>query len=723
MPEISPLRPGDPPRIGPYLLTGRLGSGGQGTVYHATGPSGEPVAVKWIRSDLTGEGADTPRFLREVASAQRVAPFCTAQILDTGVELARPYIVSEYIDGPSLQQRVTADGPIRGNALHRLAIGTATALAAIHRAGIVHRDFKPPNVLMGPDGVRVIDFGISRALDASASLTSAIVGTPAYMAPEQFLDQHIGPATDMFAWAGTIVFAATGDHPFGSEPLPAVINRILNTEPEIRDVEGTLRVLVGSCFDKNPADRPTAQQVIDALLEQAGTGAAPPETVQTRAWPRPVPTPVPAPLPAPVPTPPPTPASTAPPPRQDDGPATRVKRTFRPGTKMIAAASAGIVGVGVGVFVLSQGRGDDPDDRTVRAQTSLSASPEVSVPGIVPVTGDGTPAAADPGASTPTPNPTRSGAVPAAELTEVKLPGTVGPAVFYDHPEDTASLASYSVADGSGNITAYARKSRGAEFEKWSNYTAVDVSLDGEYAIGIPRSFHGLDNYVDVTHLKTGRTGRVLTVPAPESEAWAHWSRDSRRVLLTRLKKKGDEFVSAGFIVIDAIDKTVRVVKIDDPSVSRSIFGWDGEQKGVVALFDDGKTKGLRFYSAAGKVRREIPDVVTSRNEDGFAEARNLFTPSGDSFVAFCATSLEKVCVRDVRTGREKIGFSSECVDLFGWYDDAVHVACRPPRTAQGSLIVLVNLSGDTVRTLVYEATPADGNSGEVFPSFNYTFA
>lgn len=252
--------------------------GGQGTVYHAVDPSGQPVAVKWIRPDLTGDIAGAQRFLREVAAAKRVAAFCTAQVLDTGVEYDRPFIVSEFIDGPSLQQSVATSGPIRGNALSRLAVGTATALAAIHRAGIVHRDLKPPNVIIGPDGPRVIDFGISRALDTTSSLTSVPIGTPAYMAPEQFLNQDIGPAADMFAWAGTIVFAASGSGAFGNQSLPAVINRILNAQPEIRDIEGRLRDVVASCLDKDPARRPSAQQVIDALIEQSAPEPAPEST-------------------------------------------------------------------------------------------------------------------------------------------------------------------------------------------------------------------------------------------------------------------------------------------------------------------------------------------------------------------------------------------------------------------------------------------------------------
>ncbi|MFD0478870.1 serine/threonine-protein kinase [Nonomuraea thailandensis] len=153
------------------------------------------------------------RFLREVELARRVAPFCTASVLDMGMHDDRPYIVSEYVRGDSLERAVRRDGPRTGGGLERLAVATATALAAIHRAGVVHRDLKPGNVILGPEGPVVIDFGISRALDHAATQTGA-VGTPGYMAPEQVSMDPVGPAADVFSWAATMVFAATGRRAF-----------------------------------------------------------------------------------------------------------------------------------------------------------------------------------------------------------------------------------------------------------------------------------------------------------------------------------------------------------------------------------------------------------------------------------------------------------------------------------------------------------------------------
>src|SRR6266545_3317017 len=211
MPQAAPLRSGDPARVGAYRLIGRLGEGGQGTVFLGavapaddTDPEGTPVAIKLLHARLSGDAKARSRFAAEVAVAQRVSPFCTARILDADVQGDTPYIVSEYIDGHSLQDIVTAEGPRTGTALHRLAIGTITALTAIHQTGVVHRDLKPSNVLLAADGPRVIDFGIARALDATGTLSSTTVGTPAYMSPEQISGALAGPATDVFAWGCTI---------------------------------------------------------------------------------------------------------------------------------------------------------------------------------------------------------------------------------------------------------------------------------------------------------------------------------------------------------------------------------------------------------------------------------------------------------------------------------------------------------------------------------------
>ncbi|HUR03112.1 MAG TPA: serine/threonine-protein kinase [Nonomuraea sp.] len=262
---MNPLLPEDPPAVGPYRLLGRLGAGGQGVVYLGRGPDGRPVAVKLLEDGLT----DDHRFAKEIDAARRVEPFCIAQVLDASLG-GRPYIVTEYVEGPSLQQA----GRHFGADLQRLAVATATALAAIHRAGVVHRDFKPANVLLGRDGPRVIDFGIARAAGHSLTVTSSIVGTPAYMAPEQLAGAPLGPAVDVFAWASVIVFAATGSPPFGNDSLPAVIRRILHDEPYLGDLPGPLHPIVLSCLAKDPAARPAMQDVLLRLIGAPPAGTA-----------------------------------------------------------------------------------------------------------------------------------------------------------------------------------------------------------------------------------------------------------------------------------------------------------------------------------------------------------------------------------------------------------------------------------------------------------------
>ncbi|MER7502215.1 protein kinase [Nonomuraea pusilla] len=263
----QPLRPTDPREIAGYALRGRLGEGGQGVVYLGVSQEGQQAAVKLLHAHILHDGEARRYFHRELAALQRVAPFCTARVLDADPDADPPYVVSEYVEGPSLQQAVRERGVLTGTALDRLAVATATALGAVHSAGVVHRDFKPANVLLGADGPRVIDFGIARPFDATAATTSGAVGTPAYMSPEQLAGDPVGPPLDMFAWACTIAFAANGAPPFGHEPLPAVINRILNAEPDLGRLSGRLRAYVAACLAKDPARRPTAQQVLLGLMD------------------------------------------------------------------------------------------------------------------------------------------------------------------------------------------------------------------------------------------------------------------------------------------------------------------------------------------------------------------------------------------------------------------------------------------------------------------------
>src|SRR5215469_18164683 len=178
------------------------------------------------------EPGDPARLARELAAVHQVQPFVTARVIEATTDGTRRYVVSEFIDGPSLQERISAKGPLAEGELLRLAVGTATALTAIHGAGVVHRDFKPANVLLGPDGPRVVDFGIARLTDA-ATITSGVIGTPSYMAPEQLAGRRPTSAVDIFAWALTMIYAATVRPAFGADTVPAVMQRILHSEPDL----------------------------------------------------------------------------------------------------------------------------------------------------------------------------------------------------------------------------------------------------------------------------------------------------------------------------------------------------------------------------------------------------------------------------------------------------------------------------------------------------------
>ncbi|MEV0609353.1 protein kinase [Polymorphospora rubra] len=289
--RVSPLSSNDPERLGDYLLVGRLGVGGMGVVYLAETDDGTFVAIKLIHAALAADLEFVGRFRSEVERARQVPPFCTAEFVDADLDHDPPYLVVEYVDGPNLEEVVSERGPLQGGALHSLAVGVATALAGIHGADVIHRDLKPDNVLLPPGSPKVIDFGIARPVDATSLHTrpDVMVGTVAYMAPERFSGDPSTPVTaaaDIFAWGCVIAYAGTGRTPFQGDSPSATAGRILTQPPNLDGIPESLREPLSRALAKDPADRPTAQELVAMLLagpsEQrpaaAGKPTAPPTT-------------------------------------------------------------------------------------------------------------------------------------------------------------------------------------------------------------------------------------------------------------------------------------------------------------------------------------------------------------------------------------------------------------------------------------------------------------
>nr|WP_055506447.1 serine/threonine-protein kinase [Nonomuraea pusilla] len=702
MPSFAPLRPGDPQRLGGLDLLGRLGEGGQGVVYLATDPAGTQVAVKWLRPDLSGDEVSVERFLREVQVAQQVAPFCTAAVLGTGVEQDRPYIVSEYIEGPSLQRVVQEEGPRAGTVLHRLAIGTATALAAIHQAGIVHRDFKPANVIIGADGARVIDFGIARALNATSTISSMVVGTPAYMPPEQIMGHQVGPAADLFAWASTMIFAASGRAPFGSDTMPAVINRVLNSQPDLGALDGTLREVVAACLAKDPAQRPTAEQVLMRLLQHPVSNTGPSSGMLAQAAAAAAPAPLPPPPPPPHQQHPHGPAYQGPPSMPGQWPPQppygqlpthpgsyhpqqpgRPRKSRAPLVAGITIACALLLLAGV-IVVVSM-------DRSGR----VTADPPATTPSAGRTT---------PQRTTPSPSPTL-GPVP-EEGPRKQLPG--GAIGLFETPGDAIVLTSYEIYDkANDDWIDYARGPERGAFTKYAANWESLVSPGGRYLATRGRSYSSDDyDFVVIADRRTGDRKTVKTVKEPMVSTMRAWSKDGTKILLNVEKKTGDKtWVYLGVVIIDAVQGEAKTIMIDDPAVRTTPYGWDGAEQGVVNVYDmagktgageEPKNVGLRFFGADGKKTHDAPGVGTLS-----AGTQDIFSISGEQFVTDCPNGGDgDHCLWDSATGKRVRKFSSDCDKVLGWYDDA-HLYCWEQDAPSKDEVQVIDLKGNQVRRLL----------------------
>ncbi|MFI6394541.1 protein kinase [Nonomuraea sp. NPDC050540] len=276
MGKRGPLTPDDPSEIGPYELVKRLGSGGMGTVYLAKGADGSKVALKAIRRDFAADPVYRARFHEEVSNARKVASFCTARVLDHGEHDGLLYLVTEYIDGVSLEDHLIEHGALEPSVLHAAAVGVAAALTAIHAVGLVHRDLKPANVMLTLAGPRVIDFGLARSTHVNSRHTNAgmVMGTPGWIAPEQVFEGRTSPAGDVFAWGSLIAYAGLGGHPFGEGDAYVMAARARTAPPDLRGLPAPLDRLVAAAIHPDPARRPASRQLLLELVGAADEPAA-----------------------------------------------------------------------------------------------------------------------------------------------------------------------------------------------------------------------------------------------------------------------------------------------------------------------------------------------------------------------------------------------------------------------------------------------------------------
>jgi hypothetical protein len=275
---LAPLRPGDPAVVGPHRLLGRLGQGGMGTVFLAVSPDERAVAVKVLRDSPFSPDGDAEarrRFRQELAALRSVRGPHLVEVLDADVDAELPYLVTRFVPGRRLDELVGEQGPLQAGPLRVVARGVAEALATLHRAGVVHRDLTPANVLVVDGSPQVIDLGLAIAADVTALTRSGLViGTPGYLAPEQVTGKAVTSAVDVHAWGATVALAGTGRPPYGTGRPEAVLYRIVHDEPDLDGLPEPLRPLVEAAMAADPAHRPAAAE----LLADLG-GASQDETV------------------------------------------------------------------------------------------------------------------------------------------------------------------------------------------------------------------------------------------------------------------------------------------------------------------------------------------------------------------------------------------------------------------------------------------------------------
>ncbi|HET7328789.1 MAG TPA: serine/threonine-protein kinase [Nocardioidaceae bacterium] len=272
---MMPSDPAEPPGIGRYELLAKLGEGGMGVVHLARGPDGRRVALKVLRSHVVGDEEGRSRLAREVTTLRRVRSPRIAEVYDADPWGERPFVVTRYVPGPSLHDHVRAEGPLADLDVRFLALGLAEAMVVVHEAGVLHRDIKPSNVLLEGRAPVLIDFGLAKLADDSRlTVTGWLMGTPGYLAPEVLYGDDPTTASDVHAWAATVVFAASGTSPYGGGPPMAVMDRARLGEHDVSALPADLRPLIARSLSAEPAARPSGPELLARLarLQAAPTG-------------------------------------------------------------------------------------------------------------------------------------------------------------------------------------------------------------------------------------------------------------------------------------------------------------------------------------------------------------------------------------------------------------------------------------------------------------------
>lgn len=619
----SPLRPDDRERLGDYRLLGRITETAHAVVYSAEPDTGGRAIVTLYDTTLD----DPDSFLLAVDALRRLPAFHLVPVLDAGTSGGRPYLVTEPVDGPTLTEEVTGRGPLADTALHRLAVGTVTALVAVHEAGAVHGGFGPDAVILTPDGPRVTGAGVvpllrpaARPGDAAADDGATLPVDLDGLTPEGLAGLETGPPADMFAWARTVVFAATGHGPFEAGSPAAVVTRVLNDEPDLSSLEEPLRSLVAGCLAKDPAARPTAA---DALLALVGHSLL---TVPLNPDPRAAPAEAErAELPGAAP---------------GERPATGSARARwrRP-----ALALAGLA-----IALASAGGG-----HALALRQDAPARPVTTSPPPVEIVS----AAADP----PTP--------PAA-TTRLAVPGVR--MTLHENPLDAVRLTAYRVGPDT-----YLRT--GDTFAKLETPDVEPVSSPTGAWLALVRAKAGSVEFRD----RRGGARFTLTPRVPEGRLDRPvWSSDGARLLLSVMTGKS---TPTGFVVLDPAKRTSSYVDTpDEDERGVGVYAWLPDGSGVAVGYATGSGHGVRFRDLTGRQTRALPWV-------GLSVGRGLFSPSGRYLLTYCPSGGTLCLWDVATGGRRhSIAIFFTGAVFLGWYDDA-HLLLIDPTRKNHEIVVMDN--------------------------------